>query len=79
MTRYETATAAPAQTLQLYNYEGNQFARLVREALCELELPYELTNCGKGSPRRAALRDIAPGAAVPFLVWTTRHRLPRHR
>jgi hypothetical protein len=42
----------PALPLTLYNYEGNQFARLVREALCELEVPYVLFNCGKGSPKR---------------------------
>ena len=54
MTRYEGATAGAGGEggggedgarrgmvpLTLYNYEGNQFARLAREALCELELPY---------------------------------------
>ena len=47
----------------------NQFARLAREALCELELPYTLFNCGKGSPKRATLTEVAgEGASVPYLV-----------
>jgi anaphase-promoting complex subunit 7 len=73
MTRYANATthagAADLKPLTLFNYEGNQFARLAREALCELELPYTLFNCGKGSPKRATLTDVAgEGASVPYLV-----------
>src|SRR5262245_10325920 len=30
---------APAQPLELYSFEGSPFARLVRETMCELELP----------------------------------------
>ena len=56
--------------ITLYNYEGNQFARLVREALCELELPYVLKNAGKGSGRRDELRKIDQDAAVPYLIDT---------
>jgi len=48
MSRYEKASPAPQRMLQLYSYENNQFCRLVREALCELELPYTLVNAGKG-------------------------------
>ena len=73
MTRYANATthagAADLKPLTLYNYEGNQFARLARETLCELELPYTLFNCGKGSPKRATLTEVAgEGASVPYLV-----------
>jgi anaphase-promoting complex subunit 7 len=73
MTRYANATthagAADLKPLTLFNYEGNQFTRLAREALCELELPYTLFNCGKGSPKRATLTDVAgEGASVPYLV-----------
>ena len=72
MTRYANATThggADLKPLTLYNYEGNQFARLAREALCELELPYTLFNCGKGSPKRATLTEVAgEGASVPYLV-----------
>ena len=72
MTRYANATTHgddDLKPLTLFNYEGNQFARLAREALCELELPYTLFNCGKGSPKRATLTDVAgEGASVPYLV-----------
>ena len=30
----------PRKLLELYSYEGNQFCRLVREVLCELDLQY---------------------------------------
>ena len=74
MTRYANAdvpvTSASDEKpkVTLYNYEGNQFARLVREALCELEVPYVLANAGKGSARREELRSIDADASVPYLV-----------
>lgn len=37
-----------AQPLELFSFEGSPFSRLVREVLCELELPYVLRNTGKG-------------------------------
>jgi len=39
---------APAQPLELFSFEASPFSRLVREYLCELELPYVLRNTGKG-------------------------------
>lgn len=39
---------APAQPLELFSFEASPFSRLVREVLCELELPYILRNTGKG-------------------------------
>ena len=45
-----------------------QFARLVREALTELELPYVLRAAGKDSPRRQGLRELSGATAVPYLV-----------
>jgi glutathione S-transferase len=38
---------APEKPLELYSFESSPFSRLVREVLCELELPYFLRNCGK--------------------------------
>jgi hypothetical protein len=51
---------------------GVQFARLVREALCELELPYILHNTGKGSGGRAALLKIKGDTQVggPISIWS---------
>ncbi|GAQ89363.1 hypothetical protein KFL_005140070 [Klebsormidium nitens] len=69
MTRYPKAPVeAPGKMLELYSYENNQFARLVREALCELELPYILHNTGKGSAGRAVLLQLKGNTQVPYLV-----------
>lgn len=48
---------APAQPLELYSFESSPYSRLVRERLCELELPYLLRSTGKGTPR-----DLGPPA-----------------
>jgi len=55
--------------LILYSYEGNQFCRLVREVLLELDLTYELRSAGKESPRRAELANISGGSTqCPFII-----------
>lgn len=55
--------------LILYSYEGNQFCRLVREVLTELDIPYELKSAGKLSPRRDELALVTGGSTqCPFLV-----------
>eukprot|EP00850_Spirogloea_muscicola_P012097 SM000077S21571 [mRNA] locus=s77:177007:180368:- [translate_table: standard] len=71
MSRHAKAAAqVPAQLLELYSYENNQFARLVREALCELELPYILHNVGKGSSRRSKLRQLDNSTqALLTILW----------
>lgn len=46
-----------AQPLELYSFETSPYSRLVRERLCELELPYLLRNTAKGAPK-----DIGPPA-----------------
>lgn len=58
------------QPLVLYSYEGNQFFRLVREVLTELDLPYKLGSAGKGSPRRTAELAVLTGGSTqcPYLV-----------
>lgn len=37
----------PEKLLELYSFESSPFARLVRECLCELEIPYIVRNCGR--------------------------------
>lgn len=37
----------PEQLLELYSFESSPFARLVRECLCEMEIPYIVRNCGR--------------------------------
>lgn len=51
------ASKAPVQPLELFSFEASPYSRLVREVLCELELPYLLRNTGKGQPS-----DIGPPA-----------------
>lgn len=41
---------APVRPLELYSFESSPYSRLVRERLCELELPYLLHNTGKARP-----------------------------
>src|SRR5512143_2128765 len=41
---------APQQPLELYSFEASPFARLVRERLCELEIPYILRSMGRSTP-----------------------------
>ena len=62
---------APTQLLELYSFEASPFARLVRETLCELELPYLLHNVGKGAGRPSEW--LPPGARKNY-VAPTEHR-----
>lgn len=57
----------PSQPLELYSFESSPFARRVREALCELELPYVLRNVG-----RTQLLESIPPSAREFLGLTIR-------
>lgn len=41
------ASLAPNKPLELYSFESSPFARLVRERLCELEIPYLVRNVGR--------------------------------
>ncbi|MDT0496203.1 glutathione S-transferase N-terminal domain-containing protein [Algiphilus sp. W345] len=67
-SRRRAAANAPPEPLELYSFETSPFARIVRERLCELEIPYIVRNCGRttGSdwippPLRARMAaDYAP-------------------
>lgn len=37
----------PESLLELYSFESSPYARLVREKLCEMEIPYVVRNCGR--------------------------------
>ncbi|XP_024023767.1 uncharacterized protein LOC112092268, partial [Morus notabilis] len=58
----------PPKKLELFSYENNPYARIVREALCELELPYILQTVGEGSFRSKFLVDAAGSEEVPLLI-----------
>lgn len=65
--RAARASKAPAAPLALWSFESSPYCRYVREALCELELPYVLHNLGKGSARREAFRAAHGKIQVPYL------------
>jgi len=65
--RYRGSTP-PEKPLVLYNYEGSPFCRLVREVLCELEIPYLVRNVPINSPSRSAYVDLSGKMMVPYLV-----------
>lgn len=46
---------APTKPLELYSFESSPYSRLVRERLCELEIPYLLRSMGK-----AVKADMGP-------------------
>lgn len=62
------ASKAPEESLELYSFEASPFCRLVRETLCELELPYQLHNVAKGSARREEFIERSGKMQVPYLV-----------
>jgi len=59
---------APEVPLELWSFEASPFCRLVREALCTLELPYVLHNVAKGSVRRDEFVARSGRMMVPYLV-----------
>lgn len=65
--RAARASKAPAQPLVLWSFESSPYCRYVREAMCELELPYVLHNLGGGSARRDAFRAQHGKVMVPYL------------
>ncbi len=68
------ADRSPEQALVLYSFESSPYSRLVREKLCELEIPYVLKNTGK-----ALWEDMGPpemrAALFPDKPVTGRNRI----
>jgi len=62
------ASRRPAQPLVLYGYEAQPESRLVREALCELELPYAMRPAARGSAPRAGTDLEIHGCELPHVV-----------
>ncbi|SDX22332.1 glutathione S-transferase N-terminal domain-containing protein [Marinobacter mobilis] len=58
----------PEQTLRLWSFEGSPFSRLVREKLCEYEIPYSLHNIGKEHWTEVgpAKQRLKPGVYKPL-------------
>eukprot|EP01024_Parvocaulis_polyphysoides_P014817 TRINITY_DN1621_c0_g1_i2.p4 TRINITY_DN1621_c0_g1~~TRINITY_DN1621_c0_g1_i2.p4 ORF type:complete len:179 (+),score=35.90 TRINITY_DN1621_c0_g1_i2:156-692(+) len=58
---------APEKPLVMYGYEPSPFVKLVREKLCELEIPYLYKNVARGSPKRQELFEKWGKFAVPYI------------
>ena len=58
----------PEQGLHLWSFEGSPFSRLIRERLCENEIPYTLHNLGKEHWTEVgpARQRIKPGPYRPI-------------
>ncbi|XP_042376193.1 uncharacterized protein LOC121969933 isoform X1 [Zingiber officinale] len=69
MTLWENAAATqPSLKLELFSYENNMYSRIIREALCELEIPYVLHNVGEGSAKLKLLLQMSGSQEVPYFV-----------
>lgn len=62
------AAKAPDKPLELWSFEASPYCRLVRERLCELEIPYVLHNVAKGSAKRSAFIARSGKMMVPYLA-----------
>ena len=66
--RHAARSQQPEKLLELYSYEGSPFCRIAREALCELELPYQLHNVPRQSPGRGGFVSVSGKMQVPYLL-----------
>lgn len=67
----------PEKPLELYSFEASPFARLVRETLCELGIPYILRNGGRQQPGKYGLLGPKPGPDQEPVPGTARDDLLR--
>jgi glutathione S-transferase len=65
--RRATPGRLPERMLHLWSFESSPYSRLVRERLCELEIPYVLHNIGKERWQDVgpAVLRLKPGPYVP--------------
>mmetsp|Transcript_3020 Transcript_3020/g.9252 ORF Transcript_3020/g.9252 Transcript_3020/m.9252 type:complete len:346 (-) Transcript_3020:183-1220(-) len=57
----------PEKPLTLWAYEASPFCKIVRERLCEYEVPYLLKTTPRGSPTRQDMIDKLGRFQVPYL------------
>jgi glutathione S-transferase len=63
---YQTSNA-PEEPLVLWAYEGSPFCKIVREALCAMEIPHTVLFTPRGSPNRQKLWEKTGRFQVPYL------------
>ncbi|KAI3438828.1 hypothetical protein D9Q98_001245 [Chlorella vulgaris] len=62
-----TPSKLPTQPLVYWGYEASPFCKVVREKLCELELPHIQRSCARGSPKRQELYERRGRFQAPYL------------
>jgi len=63
---YQTSDA-PDEPIVLWAYEGSPFCKIVREALCAMEIPHTVMFTPRGSRNRQKLWEMTGRFQVPFL------------
>lgn len=63
----ESKIVAAKKPIEMYGYEASPFSKLVRETLCELELPYYLHTTPRGSRSREELKERTGRIQTPFI------------
>lgn len=67
--RRARAASSPKKTLKLYDIEASPYCRLVREALCEMDLDVLILPCPvRGKRHRVQAQRLRPGTRFPLLV-----------
>lgn len=67
--RSRVSKAVPAkQPIELFGYEASPFVKMVRETLCELEIPYYLRTTARGSKTRTEMKDRLGRFQVPYII-----------
>ncbi|EFN57564.1 hypothetical protein CHLNCDRAFT_59634 [Chlorella variabilis] len=61
------ASKLPEKPLVYWGYEASPFCKVVREQLCELEVPHLYRSCARGSPKRQELFEKWGRFQVPYL------------
>lgn len=64
---YKGPSKLPEQPLVYWGYEMSPFCKVVREKLCELELPHIERSAARGSPKRQELFERWGTFQVPYL------------
>jgi glutathione S-transferase len=66
--RARGGTREPSVPLELWSFEACPYCRLVREVLCELEVPYVLHNVARASAQRGEFTALSGRMMVPYLA-----------
>lgn len=62
-----SAVSRPCPLPFCRGYEASPFCKVVREELCELELPHLQRSCARGSPKRQELFERRGRFQAPYL------------